>query len=55
MLKEGVFGRLKPAAVFGMHTFGTLDVGQIRYSLGAADSALSDFHTCHLTIRVRSA
>jgi amidohydrolase len=43
MLKEGVFDRLKPAAVFGMHTFGTLDVGQIRYSLGAADSALSDF------------
>jgi amidohydrolase len=43
MLKEGVFRRLKPAAVFGMHSFGTLDVGQIRYFLGPATSALSDF------------
>jgi amidohydrolase len=30
MLKEGVFSKLKPAAVFGMHSFRTLDVGQIR-------------------------
>jgi amidohydrolase len=43
MLKEGVFSKLKPAAVFGMHSFGTLDVGQIRYSEGPTTSALSDF------------
>jgi amidohydrolase len=43
MLKEGVFSKLKPAAVFGMHSFGTLDVGQIRYSVGPTTSALSDF------------
>jgi len=43
MLKEGVFDKLKPAAVFGMHSFGTLDVGQIRYAIGPTTSALSDF------------
>jgi amidohydrolase len=43
MLKEGVFNTLKPAAVFGMHSFGTLDAGQIRYALGATTAALSDF------------
>jgi amidohydrolase len=43
MLKEGIFRELKPAAVFGMHSFGTLDVGQIRYFLGPTTSALSDF------------
>jgi len=48
MLKEGLFNKLKPDAVFGMHSFGTLDVGQIRYSLGvtgASDANFSiDFH-----------
>ncbi len=43
MLKEGVFSKLKPAAVFGLHSMGNLDVGQIRYSLGATTAALSDF------------
>jgi amidohydrolase len=43
MLKEGIFSGLKPAAVFGMHSMGTLDVGQIRYSVGPTTSALSDF------------
>jgi amidohydrolase len=43
MLKEGLFSGLKPAAVFGMHSMGTLDVGQIRYSEGPTTSALSDF------------
>ena len=43
MLKEGLFSGLKPAAVFGMHSFGTLDVGQIRYTPGPTTAALSDF------------
>ena len=43
MLKEGIFSKLKPAAVFGMHSFGTLDVGQIRYTPGPTTAALADF------------
>jgi len=43
MLKEGLFSQLKPAAVFGMHSFGTLDVGQIRYARGPTTAVLSDF------------
>lgn len=43
MLKQGVFDNLKPAAVFGMHSFGILDVGQIRYAIGPTTSALTDF------------
>jgi amidohydrolase len=43
MLKEGVFSKFKPAAVFGMHSFGTLDVGQIRYAPGPTTAVLSDF------------
>jgi amidohydrolase len=43
MLKEGLFDKVKPAAVFGMHSYGTLDVGQIRYALGPTTSASSDF------------
>jgi amidohydrolase len=43
MLEEGVFSKLKPDAVFAMHSFGTLDVGQIRYALGPTTAALSDF------------
>jgi amidohydrolase len=43
MLKEGIFSDVKPAAVFGLHSFGTLDVGQIRYSVGPTTAALSDF------------
>jgi metal-dependent amidase/aminoacylase/carboxypeptidase family protein len=43
MLKEGVFRKLKPDAVFGMHSYGTLDVGQTRYGLGPTTPALSDF------------
>ncbi len=31
MMKEGLFSALKPAAVFGMHSMGTLDIGQIRW------------------------
>lgn len=43
MLKEGVSDDLKPDVIFGMHSFGTLDVGQIRYALGPTTSADSDF------------
>jgi amidohydrolase len=43
MLKEGLFGKLKPDAVFGMHSNGVLDVGQIRYALGATTAAVTDF------------
>lgn len=43
MLKEGLFSGLKPAAVFGMHSLGALDVGQIRYCAGPTTSTLSDF------------
>jgi amidohydrolase len=43
MLKEGLFGKLKPEAVFGMHSYGTLDVGQIHYSLGATAASDSNF------------
>jgi amidohydrolase len=43
MLKEGLFSKLKPDAVFGLHSFGTLDVGQIRYSLGPTDASDANF------------
>jgi amidohydrolase len=44
MLKEGLFSNLKPDAVFGMHSVGTLDVGQIRYALGPTDASVANFH-----------
>lgn len=43
MLKEGLFSTLKPEAVFGMHSMGTLDVGQVHYSLGAMAASDSNF------------
>lgn len=43
MLKEGLFTKLKPDAVFGLHSIGTLDVGQIRYSLGATTATDTNF------------
>jgi len=43
MLKEGLFAKLKPEAVFGMHSYGALDVGQFRYSLGAMAASDSNF------------
>jgi amidohydrolase len=43
MLKGGLFSRLKPEAVFGMHSHGNLDVGQIHYSLGATAASDADF------------
>jgi amidohydrolase len=35
MLKEGVFARLKPDAIFGLHVFSTLPVGTIGYRPGS--------------------
>jgi amidohydrolase len=43
MLKEGLFGDLKPDAVFGMHSIGQLDVGQVRYFLGATTASDDNF------------
>ena len=43
MLKEGLFRKLKPEAVFGMHALGTVDVGQVHYWLGAAAASDSNF------------
>lgn len=43
MLKEGLFSKLKPDAVFGLHSIGTLDVGQIRYTLGPTNAVSTDF------------
>lgn len=43
MLKEGLFTKLKPQAVFGMHALGTVDVGQVHYWLGAAAASDSNF------------
>jgi amidohydrolase len=43
MLKEGLFNKLKPDAIFAMHAHGTLDVGQIRYTLGATNASDDNF------------
>jgi amidohydrolase len=43
MLKEGLFSKLKPEAVFGMHSIGNLDVGQINYSLGPTNASDANF------------
>jgi amidohydrolase len=43
MLKEGLFGKLRPDAVFGMHSLGTLDVGQISYSPGPTNASDANF------------
>jgi amidohydrolase len=43
MLKEGLFSKLKPEAVFGMHALGTVDVGQIHYAPGAFAASDSNF------------
>ena len=43
MLKEGLFAKLKPEAVFGMHALGTVNVGKVHYWLGAAAASDSNF------------
>jgi amidohydrolase len=43
MLQEGLFSKVKPEAVFGMHALGTVDVGQFRYALGPFAASDSNF------------
>lgn len=43
MLKEGVFDRLHPDAIFGLHASGGLDVGNIAYTPGGALAAVDQF------------
>jgi len=43
MLKEGVFDRWKPAAVFGLHTFAHMEVGRVGYTPGPAMAAADRF------------
>ena len=51
MVKEGVLENPRPSAIFGLHTFPNLEVGQIGFMSGAA-MASSD--KIHITIRGRS-
>lgn len=39
MLKEGIFDDLRPAAVFGLHAAGTMDVGRLSWTSGPAYAA----------------
>jgi amidohydrolase len=39
MLEEGIFATLKPAAVFGLHTFSEMEVGTVGYTPGPAMAA----------------
>lgn len=43
MLKEGLFRQNKPAAVFGLHSFPDLEVGQIGYNPGPTMAAVDQF------------
>ncbi|MEX6690849.1 amidohydrolase [Danxiaibacter flavus] len=43
MLKEGLFDKFHPDAIFGIHSNPALQVGQIGYSLGAANASSSTF------------
>jgi len=43
MLKEGVFERWRPAAVFGLHTFAHMEVGKVGYTPGPAMAASDRF------------
>jgi len=47
MLDEGLFAKLRPWAVFGLHADADLPVGEIGYSSGAANAA-SDFFAIRL-------
>lgn len=48
MLKEGVFGDLKPEAIFALHAFPDLQVGQVGYNPGPTMAAVDQF-----VIRIR--
>ena len=43
MLKEGLFGQNKPVAVFGLHSFPDLEVGQIGFNPGPTMAAVDQF------------
>jgi amidohydrolase len=43
MLKEGLFGQNKPVAVFALHSFPDLEVGQIGYNPGPTMAAVDQF------------
>ncbi|GAB2499929.1 M20 family metallopeptidase [Arenimonas alkanexedens] len=44
MLKQGIFDRFKPEAVFGLHVFSTLTVGQVGYRSGPLMAASDRFN-----------
>jgi amidohydrolase len=43
MLKEGVFRDIKPAAIFALHSFPDLEVGQVGYNPGPTMAAVDQF------------
>lgn len=43
MLKEGVFGDAKPKAIFALHSFPDLEVGQVGYNPGPTMAAVDQF------------
>lgn len=43
MLAEGAFDDPKPEAVFGLHTFSDMEVGQLGYTVGPAFAAVDHF------------
>jgi len=44
MLKQGIFERFKPEAVFGLHVFSTLNAGQVGWRSGPAMAASDRFN-----------
>ena len=44
MLKQGIFDRFKPEAVFGLHVFSTLNAGRIGYRSGPTMAASDRFN-----------
>lgn len=43
MMKEGVFDKVRPEAVFGLHTWSSLDVGKLGYTPGPAFASVDHF------------
>ena len=43
MVKEGVLDDPKPEAIFGLHSFSDIDVGQVGYTIGPALAAVDHF------------
>lgn len=44
MLKQGIFERFKPEAIFGLHVFSTLNAGQVGWRSGPAMAASDRFN-----------